>query len=165
MKSEYFYDVYLAGPFFTDEQKRVMDHAKEECFKHGIKVCDPRDLNPVLVDMAPEERKKHTRNIFLSNITAMRDSFMLLACIDDRDTGTAFELGYFYSLGDRPMATFSDKGYGCNVMLSEAADFHWPTVEEMSWGMMMSRGRIHSREPGFKDWLRRFSSNKAEATE
>lgn len=165
MKNDpYSYDIYLAGPFFNEEQKRVMDAAKAECTRHGMKVCDPRDLNPVLVDMAPEERKAHTRKIFESNIRAMDHSYMLLACIDDRDTGTAFELGYFYT-HDRPIATFSDKGYGCNVMLAEAADRHWSSIEETSWGIMMCRGRIHSREPTFKEWLSKFTPARAEATE
>jgi nucleoside 2-deoxyribosyltransferase len=135
--SRFKYDVYLAGPFFNDKQKATMHAAKEMLQSHGLIVCDPQDLSPVLVDLPPEERKKHVKDIFTNNIDAMNRSFALLACIDDRDTGTSFELGYcFASFKEKgPILTFSSQGFGANVMLSEATNAHFETLGDLDVGL------------------------------
>lgn len=131
------YDIYLAGPFFNPQQKATMDAAKAVLIAAGAKVCDPRDLNPVLVDMDPAERKAHTTKIYNGNIEAMINSSSIFACIDDRDTGTAFELGYMAAMRDSmttglPIITFSGFGHGANVMLSEATDAHFQYIADLA---------------------------------
>lgn len=153
------YDVYLAGPFFNDEQKRVMDRAKEILLANGLKVCDPRELNGVIVDDQELRKADRLKKIYEDNIEGMRSSWSMFACIDDRDTGTSFELGWFAAhrewqgvhshrfLGG-PIITFSDNGYGCNVMLSQATDLHFasldelvgPEVNDLFWSM-----QVHSK--------------------
>lgn len=133
------YDVYLAGPFFTPEQKDVMDATKFILTANKLSVCDPRDLSPVLTDLPQDEKAKHVRSIFENNIEGMRRSWAIVACIDDRDTGTSFELGYFFAMRkrelDRCVVTFSASGFGCNVMLAEAADAHFANLVELDRAM------------------------------
>lgn len=141
------YDVYLAGPFFTDDQKLVMDEAKKLLMSAGLVVCDPREISPVITDASEEERKNlKMKAIFDGNILGMMHSFAILACIDDRDTGTSFELGFMYAMTavsdatmrpEGPRITFSAKGYGCNVMLSESVHGHYSTLDEL-------KGQVHS---------------------
>ncbi len=141
--SEAKYDFYLAGPFFNDQQKATMDSAKEVLQTFGLVICDPRDLSPVLVDMDPGSRGEWAAEVYRRNIDAMEDSFGIIACIDDRDTGTSYELGYMSAqrrwqdqedIWSGPIITFSGFGHGANVMLSQATDLHFPTITDMIAG-------------------------------
>lgn len=166
----YKYDIYLAGPFFNDQQKATMDEALKGLRAMGFTVCDPRDLSPVLVDMPPEERKKFTRQIYCKNVEAIDDSYIVIACIDDRDTGTAFEIGYTMgNMADRHcgFATFSGHGHGCNVMLSEPSLHHWSSVSDMVYGVTLAKNFIDRREVIMDELSNLWGAEriKAEATE
>lgn len=125
------YDLYLAGPFFNDAQKSLMAKVRAEFEMLGLNVCDPQELSPVIVDLPPEQRKaKLFEEIFANNIEGMRRSAMIVACIDDRDAGTMFELGYFHHSG-KWMVTFSEKGHGSNVMIAQATDAHFTSVPDL----------------------------------
>lgn len=169
------FDVYLAGPFFNDEQRTTMDATKAILLSNGIKVLDPRDLNGIIVD-DPELRKEdRLQKIFNDNIAAMNNSFAILACIDDRDTGTAFELGYFYSMhrlsNVAPILTFSAKGYGSNVMLAQATHGHFSSLQDLEWDcgeyLIFSSIRERNTLAFFERMalLRRDKNAKAETTE
>lgn len=166
----YKYDIYLAGPFFNEQQKATMDEALRLLRENGFTVCDPRDLSPVLVDMPPEERKKFTREIYQKNVEAIDASYIVIACIDDRDTGTAFEVGYVMGSADIRycgFATFSGHGHGCNVMLSEPSLHHWGSVSEMVEAVTKSKELIWRREIFTDEFEKLWGAEriKAEATE
>jgi len=166
----YKYDIYAAGPFFNDQQRAVMDAAIKGLRELGFTVCDPRDLSPVLVDMTPEERAKVAHEIYHRNIEAIDTSYIVVACIDDRDPGTAFEIGYTVgSMAERHcgFVTFSGFGYGCNVMLSQPAEHHWPYVSDMLEGMAKAKNFIDRREVIMDELARIWGSEriKAEAVE
>lgn len=137
---DYKYDVYLAGPFFNAQQKLVMAQVKAMLCDLGLSVCDPQDLSPVIVDLPPEERPKHLKAIFENNIVGMMQSWGIVACIDERDTGTSFELGYFAAMSNwarhgepEPLrVTFSAHGYGCNVMLSQSVHAHFANLGDLA---------------------------------
>jgi len=120
------YDVYLAGPFFNAEQKATMAKAKELLTTAGLKVCDPQDLSPVLVDLPPEQRTTELlHDIFMGNVTALAQSEFVVACIDGKDIGTAFEMGFFFAChGSRFIYTFSASGKDTNIMLSQSTAGH-----------------------------------------
>ena len=124
------YDVYLAGPFFNDVQKARMDLAKSYLVEAGLKVADPRELGPVIVDAAAHVKTpKFFSDIFDGNIEGMEQSFMIVASIDDKDTGTAFELGWGYGSG-KLMMSFAFEGGKTNVMLGQAVDHHFNSEQE-----------------------------------
>jgi nucleoside 2-deoxyribosyltransferase len=125
------YDFYLAGPFFNEEQISVMDKAKAILLVNGCSVADPRELGPVIIS-TPEEKKtvEFFRKIFDGNIEAMNNSAFILACLDFKDTGTAFEIGYFFAI-KRPILTFSFLGGKTNVMLSQSALHHFASAKEL----------------------------------
>jgi nucleoside 2-deoxyribosyltransferase len=166
----YKYDIYAAGPFFNPEQRATMDAAIKGLREAGFTVCDPRDLNPVLVDMTPEQRKLVARRIYEDNIEAIEYSYLVVACIDDRDPGTAFEIGYTVgTMSERNagFVTFSGFGHGCNVMLSQPAEHHWPYVADMIEGIKKAKSLIDRREVIMEEFARLWGSErvKAEAVE
>jgi nucleoside 2-deoxyribosyltransferase len=130
-------DIYLAGPFFNEEQIKVMDELKRILIDHGLRVCDPRDISPIINQSADEKKTPaFFKEIFDGNITGMELSFGLIAWTDERDTGTSFELGYFYNkiLTEEKgfILTFSAQNKPANVMLSQAATQHFKSFEELS---------------------------------
>lgn len=162
MENEFKYDVYLAGPFFNPAQIETMDAVKLMLKEHGLKVADPRELSPVIVDLPPEERKAALfAGIFRNNIDAMDDSYSIIACIDDRDTGTSFELGYMCSemmarstiIGKSgPIVTFSAHGHGCNVMLSQATSGHYSNLQELADDIQyLSESILNGSPPAFNN--------------
>ena len=120
------YDFYLAGPFFNPEQVARMDQVKAMLVRQGFVVGDPREMGPVIVNASAEQKTPEFFNkIFWGNVDGMEDSFMILACLDFKDIGTAFELGYFFK-SKKIVLTFAFDNPKTNVMLSQAVADHWP---------------------------------------
>jgi nucleoside 2-deoxyribosyltransferase/NTP pyrophosphatase (non-canonical NTP hydrolase) len=162
------YDVYLAGPFFTPSQVKIMDRVKELLTSYDITIADPREMGGgvILTKLSPENRAAAAQQVFDKNIKGIKDSFMILACIDDRDTGTAFELGVGYMIGlskKYPLVTFSGQGFGANVMISKACDFHCSTIEELESFLEMSHSYI--KEQDADGFLEKILRTTAEVTE
>lgn len=135
------YDVYLAGPFFTPEQKAVMAELKEILTSSGFSVADPQELNPVVKDLPPEERTPDLfSRIYNDNLKAMWSSSIIVAYIGEKDVGTAFELGFFRSkaVGNHAIITFSGEGQSTNLMLTQCSNKHLSSVQ------------------GFKDFIKAF---------
>ena len=161
------YDVYLAGPFFNDVQKARMDLAKSYLVEAGLKVADPRELGPVIVDAAAHVKTpKFFSDIFDGNIEGMEQSFMIVASIDDKDTGTAFELGWGYGFG-KLMMSFAFDGGKTNVMLGQAVDHHFNSKTEFRYFFEIYQDLIRSgdalkllHEASFSDFGRKAEANE-----
>lgn len=142
------YDIYLAGPFFTAEQKERMDSIKEILLRHALKVADPRELGPVIVDAKPEDKTPDFyRQIFEGNIEAMRFSAAILASIDDSDTGTSFELGWFHRNSElyiTPIMTIALGSRKPNVMLAQCIDGHFTSLVQFEKFLIMKRPIIRN---------------------
>ena len=124
------YDIYLAGPFFNDVQKTRMDLVKSFLLEAGLTVADPRELGPIIVDSADHVKTpEFFMEIFDGNIEGMERSYMMVASVDDKDTGTAFELGWAFATG-RLIFSFAFDGGKTNVMLGQAVDGHFTSAEE-----------------------------------
>ena len=164
------YDIYLAGPFFNDAQKARMDLVKSILVEAGFVVADPRELGPIIVDTANHVKTpEFFMEIFDGNIEGMERSFMMVASIDDKDTGTAFEMGWAFGTG-KILFSFAFDGGKTNVMLGQAVDGHFTSVEEFKEFFTSNFDQIKSRNSTqfFSDWA--IESNfgalkKAEADE
>ena len=125
--------VYLAAPFFTAEQLATVERLEEVLASLPLEVYSPR-RDGVLMNMSREEKKKSTKKIFDLNCHHISESDVVLAVIDDKDTGTVWELGYAscrkheYLLPK--IVTYTEKGYGLNVMIQECVDSHVRGIEQ-----------------------------------
>jgi nucleoside 2-deoxyribosyltransferase len=125
------YDIYLAGPFFTPEQVATMDAALKGLRTIGFHVFNPREHGPVIVNVPLRERTPSMLDDILgANISGLLNSWATFACIDDRDTGTAWELGFSYATGQAAYS-FSGRGFGANVMIARSVLGHFPSVDKM----------------------------------
>jgi nucleoside 2-deoxyribosyltransferase len=156
------YDFYLAGPFFNPEQVARMDQVKSLLERYKFSIGDPREMGPVIVNAKAEARTPEFFNkIFEGNIEGMRDSFAILACLDYKDIGTAFELGHFYHSG-KLVLSFAFDNSKTNVMLSQAVDGHFSNISALEKFLDSFKDRIQYRSSSIRDLLK---TEKAETNE
>jgi nucleoside 2-deoxyribosyltransferase len=139
------HDVYLAGPFFNEEEVAFVDKLAALLEKIGLKVYNPKEEGGILGETAPWEKASE---IFEEDCRGIRGSEIILAIIDDFDPGTIWEMGYAHALG-KPIITISNHGYGLNIMLSESSRAHYQSIEDLKEAMenFFSQGIIP-----FKPW-------------
>ena len=124
--------VYIASPFFTPIQLDRVERIENRLFDLCIDFFSPRSFGS-LQTMTIEEKREASKKIYNSNVDNIRKCTVLLAVLDDRDTGTIFELGYAaayarqledYGVDDYLIVSMSFVGKGLNVMLRECVDTH-----------------------------------------
>ena len=126
--------VYIAGPFFNSFQIGVIKNIETELANAGVSYFSPREegvIAEILPTATPKEKEAILKSIYESNVAHLYACQAMVCVIDDRDTGTMWELGYFSAIRDRmnhivtpTVVTFSSQGYGLNVMLSHCSDAH-----------------------------------------
>ena len=123
--------VYLAAPFFTPEQVRVVERLERAIEDTGNQLYSPR-TDGVLSKMSLEDRALSKRKIFDTNCREIAAADMVLAVVDGRDQGVTWEIGYAHGLRDdcggdledKLIVTYTDQNYGLNVMIQECVDAH-----------------------------------------
>jgi nucleoside 2-deoxyribosyltransferase len=159
------YDFYLAGPFFNPEQIARMDQVKAMLVREGFVVGDPREMGPVIVNASAEEKTpEFFSKIFRGNVDGMEDSFIILACLDYKDIGTAFELGYFFK-SNKIVLTFAFDNPKTNVMLSQAVDTHFAKPEELEEFLKLHKEKIKIRSVLLRLFLAEQGTKKADTNE
>jgi len=126
--------VYIAAPFFNDDEIRVVEAIEFALTQYEISYFSPRSEG-VIKEMTVVEKISKMRNIYDSNIEGIAGCNLMIAVIDGRDVGTMFELGVQACMArdrvdERYVVTFSDKNFGLNVMLKFASDCHINGFEE-----------------------------------
>ncbi|RLC34377.1 MAG: nucleoside 2-deoxyribosyltransferase [Candidatus Nealsonbacteria bacterium] len=107
--------IYLASPFFNDDQKGVVKKLEtilEDC---GHEVYSPSRDGGILERFAPKSKRV---KILSENIGAIRWADYVIGVIDGRDIGTIWEMGYAYGIGKKVIG-YTSEGYDMNVMLTE----------------------------------------------
>lgn len=116
------YKIYLASGWFNSRQMETMDLVRDLLSELGFVVYAPYYDGLVLSKESTEQERK---NIFMENLRAIRNSDMMIAVVDDFETGTVWEMGYAYGAlkQDQSVVLFSAvPGRGLNVMLQQSCD-------------------------------------------
>ncbi len=100
---------------FVKEIENALEIAKLDYFS-------PRSEG-VLIKMSPEEKEIRMKQIFKSNVRNIKDTDVIIAVIDNYDTGTVWEMGFSYGV-DVPIFTISNNDYGLNVMVGQSVEIH-----------------------------------------
>ena len=107
--------IYLAGPFFDDQQLETVERVEQICEAVKVKCNSPRKFLVLKPKACWEER----RLVFRDNLLKLQSSEIVLACLDGMDAGTLWEMGYAYAIG-RPVVAFSaNEMHKVNVMLAQ----------------------------------------------
>ena len=125
--------VYLAGPFFTPAQAQTMQTLEDmlqQCKE--IHAFSPRQTGIVLKDLTPDERAVRAKEVYTINVNMLDWCDVVLAVIDDRDTGTIWEMGYAAAKGKR-IVSYSSQNYGLNVMLQSCVCAHVVKLPDLAY--------------------------------
>lgn len=83
--------IYLAGPFFSEQEVYWVNYVRKELELRNIKVLSPLHENGIVaLNSSYEERKK----VYNLDIDLLEDADMVIALLDHDDPGTCFEIGY-----------------------------------------------------------------------
>lgn len=114
--------VYIAAPFFNEEQLDVVKDIEGMLLTNRIEYFSPRSEG-ILKQMTDEERRSKMGKVFESNIGHMDWCTHAIVAIDGYDKGVLFEMGYLYAT-NKTMISYSNTYQGINVMLNEAIECH-----------------------------------------
>lgn len=145
--SQFNWDIYAASPL--DPQGDANNTAVVEMYrKLGLNPFVPKENGPLIAEMKPEDRGPHVFQAILdANIEGIVKSKMVIACIDNRDAGVNWELGFTSGINQeftragskviganhiKPLLTYSNYGFGANVMISQSVDGHFESVEKLT---------------------------------
>ena len=113
--------VYLAGPFFNEEQTTEADRIRDTLLLMkqrgplvGLHMYDPRNRLVCEAD-ANDYTAEYA---FQRNLEAIRKSDLVIANLMDKDQGTSVEIGYAYAIG-RPVVLY------------------WPTTDDRPINLML----------------------------
>lgn len=112
--------VYIAAPFFNERQLEIVRAVENQLALNCIDCFSPRSQGKSLKDMTKEETLVARTEVYSENIKHMEECTHMVACVEEKDTGTSFEIGY-YAKSNKPIILFSEKIDRVNVMLAEAA--------------------------------------------
>ena len=109
--------VYLASPFFKQEQIERIEFIENCLEKNGYTVFSPRKEFVVKPNATKEDREKG----FLGNCKAIQSCDFVLAVTDGKDIGTIWESGFAFANG-KPVLYFAETlgNNEFNLMLAES---------------------------------------------
>lgn len=108
--------IYVAGPFFNPEQTKVVEDIKEILDYLKINYFSPKDVLKYNKTDPPEVATK----CYNGNVKALNGCDLMIAIIDDYDSGTMFEMGYFTALHKPVIAYSNHPDRQLNIMLSQS---------------------------------------------
>lgn len=108
--------IYLAGPFFTTAQLATAVVAEEACNAAGVDAFSPR----LKCCCPPNASMAQRKASFDMNTEAIKQCDLVLACIDDFDAGTMWEMGFAFALKKPVYAYTLVPGRGLNLMLAQS---------------------------------------------
>lgn len=110
-------NIYLASPFFSNEQIEREERIKKHLRNLGLNVFSPKEESLITKESTIFDREQ----TFLSNIKHIQDCDIVFAITDTKDTGTIWECGYAYGI-NKPVVfyaeTLGDKPF--NLMLAQS---------------------------------------------
>lgn len=144
-------DVYLSGPFFSTSQEEFVTRLEELLTNKGLHFFSPRrganavEMNAILgAGAQPGPKLRH--RVFLDNMLNIDKAMLLVAFIDDFDTGTLWELGYAYK-AEIPAITVTNQSYEMNLLLADSVIGHCKGIEDLSLALDLFRPALNRHLP------------------
>lgn len=88
--------IYLAGPFFSMQEKAWVEKVCLILREAGFRVLSPSEENGIIRDDLSWEQRKI---VFDADIRLLEQADFVVALLDHNDAGTYFEIGYAYKKG------------------------------------------------------------------
>lgn len=134
--------VYLAGPFFSPQQIKLVKTFEVMLTGKGLKVYSPRKQQ----SKSPYGSMKWRRQTFASDVRAMADADLVFAIYNDEDAGTMWEIGHARSM-KKPVLVFNSKENRVNLMIAQSLHAYLDSVEKVRQYSFTRCPRIPYRGP------------------
>lgn len=112
-------NVYLASPFFNDDEIKRMEIVRDILRSKGLNVFVPNEHQYKELEFGSVEWRHMT---FTSDVNAIDDADVVVAIIAQgnySDSGTAWELGYAYAK-NKPIIVVNPTGETINLMIADS---------------------------------------------
>lgn len=121
--------VYLASPFFKDEELLDMIKVLGSLRNKGLEVFAPFENQNKELNFGSEEWREAT---FKSDVEAIEESDIVVAIVGGNymDSGTAWEIGYAYAK-EKPVIIVNPHGETVNLMISDSLHAYLESLEEL----------------------------------
>ncbi len=173
--------LYLAAPFFNEEQIALVDKLEDLIESVGYELFSPRkgenaiEMNKKILewqewdarrlfflqrntcgnkykDPQPSQPSEELRlRVFTDNVVNIDNADLVVAVIDDFDSGVLFELGYAYAR-HVPILTITNHAYGCNLMLAHSVIGHLKSLEELQEALLIGFPRLALGDSKMEDY-------------
>ena len=136
--------IYLAGPFFNEEELTVIQRAEQILLERGFDIYSPRlHEDPEHEFQSPQ----WSAETFRMDRDAIDESRLVVMIYHGNysDTGTAWECGYAYAKGKPVVAVQVGESSNlmvhesaiANIRLEDLADYDFDTLEEVRYEGIM----------------------------
>ena len=136
--------IYLAGPFFNEEELTVIQRAEQILLERGFDIYSPR----LHGDREHEfQSPQWSAETFRMDRDAIDESDLVLMIYHSNysDTGTAWECGYAYAKGKPVVVVHVGESSNlmvhesavANIRLEDLADYDFDTLEEVRYEGIM----------------------------
>jgi nucleoside deoxyribosyltransferase len=125
-------NVYLAHPKFTPDQVSFITSfinvliSDADIEEYNLELLDPFEFSPN-IEGDRDAKKILGKSILYCNKLLIDKSDLVIAVIDDRDTGVIWEMGYAYAK-NIPIITVSNFDYDVNIMLGQCVLAHFTNI-------------------------------------
>lgn len=126
--------LYLASPFFNDEQNEREERVKAKLRELGFDVFSPKEACVI----KPNESVEKQEEVFEGNINGIVSCDVLFAITDGKDIGTIWEAGFANGLNaagaNKTIVYYCEtlpKGGKFNLMLARSADIVITKFEDL----------------------------------
>jgi nucleoside 2-deoxyribosyltransferase/thymidylate kinase len=156
--------IYLAGPFFNQEQKKLISSLENLLEAEKFVVHSPSRDGTVI---KKDDGKEALKEVFDWNLEKMREADVIVAVVDYvgvklkaqfgdtskeisvPDTGTVWEMGYTYAL-QKPIVGYSPTGEkNMNLMLTIGVDLYCDSEEKLTKALEELQVLIIDKKYGF----------------
>lgn len=121
--------IYLASPFFNDEEIRTMENVLKILRDKELEVFAPFEHQNKHLEFGSKEWRETT---FKSDMDAIYDCDIMVAILDGNmmDSGTAFECGVCKQL-NKPLIVVNIENKPINLMIAESLHTTLTTYDEI----------------------------------
>ena len=118
--------IYIAAPFFTPSQLDRIRSLESMLGSRELEYHSPRDF----MVLKPNSNLADMEKVFMSNVEHMHKCSLIIALVDEPDTGTHWEMGYAFGNGiSILMVSFNNKKV--NVMLVQGCQGYIQSEEQL----------------------------------
>lgn len=121
--------IYLASPFFNDEELKHVAELEKALRDMGHTVFSPREAQ---LPEFPFGSFEWRTNVFRNDLNHIKWADVVIGIVKDNydDTGTAWELGAAYILG-KPVYLYNPTGNIINLMITDSLHAYFESIEEI----------------------------------